>query len=471
MSSPGAQDTIAAIATPPGAGGIGIVRISGPCALPVLGAVFRRNSGSGAPFRPRFLHYGQALDAAGVPLDECLAVFMPGPQSFSGEDTAEIQCHGGRAVLEGVLEAVCRQGARLAAPGEFTRRALLNGRLDLSRAEAVGELIFAPTRQAARLARNKLAGGLGAPLEELRFRLDSLRVELCAALDFPAEEERHRQSFALPLEELRAALRALIRSGRNAALWRGGALAVLTGEVNAGKSSLFNALLGRTRALVSAEPGTTRDYLEESLELEGLPLRLADTAGLRPEGESPSALEEAGLQAGRELLLKADIILLLLEARPEYAAPGQALPQALLRLLPAQEREDAPVFLLLSKSDLCPDLSWPEEWGGLPCQAVSSRSGEGLERLRLRLRRTLLRGAGGVSCLEEAPPSLRQTLALEKALAELEDMGQAAPGEPVPEELLSLCLDRAAEFLAEVTGCSNSEELLDQVFAQFCIGK
>ncbi|MDR2502803.1 MAG: tRNA uridine-5-carboxymethylaminomethyl(34) synthesis GTPase MnmE [Deltaproteobacteria bacterium] len=442
---------------------MGIVRISGREALRILRAAFRpnrdgRGGGPVAAFAPRRLEYGWALDAAGCRLDEALAVYMPGPHSFTGEDSAEIHCHGGPVVLEAALASVCAHGARPAGPGEFTRRACLNGRLDLSRAEAVAEMITAPTLQGARLARNKLAGGLSVRLEELRRLLDRLRVLLYAALDFPDLSQEERGDFQPLLSRLRLGLRELALSHDQARIWREGALVVLVGPPNSGKSSLFNALLGRKRALVADLPGTTRDFIEEGLSLEGLPLRLADTAGLR---SSADALENAGMELTRSLMTRADIILLVMEA---CAAPEKLPP-------PADLPEGTPTLALLNKIDLFPDLrEWPVSVLGMPCLPVSAESGQGLETLRARLAHILTLPSAGLDLDQAAPPSLRQKYQLELALRELDQLEREA-AQKLPAEILSARLESAAGFLDEVMGISCPQEVLDQVFAGFCVGK
>lgn len=470
------NDTIAAIATAPGSGGIGIIRVSGPQALPLLKKIFSRN----IEFTPRRLEYGWALDAAGSPLDEVLAVFMPGPRTFSGEDTAEIHCHGGQAVLAAVLGAVFALGARPAGPGEFTRRAFLNGRLDLSQAEAVAEMIAAPTLQGVHLARNKLAGRLSAKLDELRRSLDWLRARLYLAIDFPDEAEEEDPERKLDREfqdrvaSLAADLDELLLAFERAGIWRQGALAALAGQVNVGKSSLLNALLGRRRALVSDRPGTTRDFIEESLNLGGLPLRLTDTAGLRL---SEDQLETEGMELARDIFERANAVLLLLEA-PQVAA--------ILRErdftdedLAGEEREvleqyAGKTFIILNKADLAPGFEFPASLLGCPCRAISAREGQGLDLLGAALREFILslNGAPGgePDFSAQAAPGQRQALILKNIRAELTTL-QREYAAHIPADLLSVRLDTAAAHLADLTGHSCTEDILDQVFSQFCIGK
>ena len=470
------NDTIAAIATAPGSGGIGIIRVSGPAALPILQTIFSRK----IEFAPRRLEYGWVLDAAGSPLDEVLAVFMPGPRTFSGEDTAEIHCHGGVAVLEAVLETVFSLGARPASPGEFTRRAFLNGRLDLSQAEAVAEMISAPTLQGVHLARNKLAGRLSAKLDELRRSLDWLRARLYLAIDFPdeAEEEdperRLDKEFQERVAQLVAALDELLLAYERAGIWRQGALAALAGQVNVGKSSLLNALLGRRRALVSDRPGTTRDFIEESLNLGGLPLRLTDTAGLR---SSDDQLETEGMELARDIFERANAVLLLLEA------PGIAeimRKRAVTRRdLAGEEREvldqyAGKTFIILNKADLAPGFEFPDNLLGCPCRPVSAREGLGLDQLGAALRAFILSKnglpGGEPDFSAQTAPGQRQALILKEMRAELTTL-QGEYAESIPADLLSVRLDTAAAHLADLTGHSGTEDILDQVFSNFCVGK
>ncbi|MDR1125548.1 MAG: tRNA uridine-5-carboxymethylaminomethyl(34) synthesis GTPase MnmE [Deltaproteobacteria bacterium] len=477
MASP---DTIAAIATAPGSGGIGIIRVSGPRALPILQKIFNRP----IEFAPRRLEYGWALDAAGSPLDEVLAVFMPGPRTFSGEDTAEIHCHGGAAVLEAVLGAVYALGARPAGAGEFTRRAFLNGRLDLSQAEAVAEMIAAPTLPGVHLARNKLAGRLSEKLDRLRRDLDWLRARLYLAIDFPdeAEEEdsapRLEREFQERAGRLVASLDELLLAYERAGIWRKGALAALAGQVNVGKSSLLNALLGRRRALVSDRPGTTRDFIEESLNLGGLPLRLTDTAGLRL---SDDQLETEGMELARDIFNQASVILMLLEA-PKAA--GILRSRAFTAAdLSAEEREildlygpAAPpnkIFIVLHKADLAPGFQPPEVLLGCPCLAVSARAGLGLDQLAAALRQFIMRRSGSGAepdFSDQVAPGQRQALILREMRTELTAL-QSEYADNIPADLLSVRLDTAAAHLADLTGHSCTEDILDQVFSKFCIGK
>ncbi len=479
------HDTIAAIATPPGLGGVAILRISGPDALVVLRVLFSpfKDDGTGAPFafRPRHMHYGQVRDSEGQPLDDVLAVYMPGPHSATGEDVGEVHCHGGMGITAALLEAALAAGARPAGPGEFTRRAFLNGRMDLTQAEAVAELINAPTREGARLAAAKLDGSLAREIKSLRGSLDALRIQITLAVDFPDEDAEllPRGPFTQTIRLGRELVRSLLAAFERARLWREGALAVLAGRVNVGKSSLLNALLGRPRAIVSDEPGTTRDYIEESVNIKGMPLRVVDTAGLREDG---GLVEAEGIRRTRGLASEADVLLFVTDARH---APGpdeydffrrhrDILSQGRLLLvlnkidaLPPEQAKIACTSLAAGAPD---DLAGPLR--DCPLFAVSARTGEGLENLADGMRLALT-GPGvvsGGSPASDIAPNLRQSQLLRKAGEELLALELALEAGHPP-DILGVHLEAAVACLDEVTGSTSNEELLDRIFSSFCIGK
>lgn len=483
------NDTIAAIATPPGLGGIAILRLSGPDARAVLSTLFlspeKSRTAEAFVFRPRHMHHGHALDRDGRSLDEVLAVYMPGPGTATGEDVGEIHCHGGAGVTAALLEAALAAGARLAGPGEFTRRAFLNGRLDLAQAEAVAELISAPTREGARLAAAKLDGSLSRAIADLRSSLDALRIQVTLAVDFPDEEAEllDREAFARTAGLGRERIRALLEAFERARLWREGALAVLAGKVNAGKSSLLNALLGRPRAIVSDKPGTTRDYIEESINLKGLPLRLTDTAGLREQSED---VESEGIRRTHGLAAEADILLLV----ADLGLPPGSDEYEFFRQHEQALRQQH-LLLVLNKTDLAPtgaveqwrrDLSdnAPESLDPAlrlcPCFPVSARTGEGLDALAEGMRQALTGSASGGTVSSplqtggDAAPNLRQSHLLRQADNELAALERALTDKHPP-DILSVHLEAAAACLDEVTGRTDNEELLDRIFSSFCIGK
>lgn len=463
--------TIAAIATAPGAGGIGIVRISGPQSREILSRMFSPTSAKFSGFRPWVLHRGRALDHEGAPLDDVLAVFMPGPRTFTGEDVAEIHCHGGPFIVQAILETALRLGARAAERGEFSRRAFVNGRMDLSQAEAVAELIAAPSREALRYSLNRLDGLLGRKVTALRRRLEELRVQMSLAVDFPDEEVEclAPEAFAAVVEDVAAAVRGLLTGQRRAQVMQQGAVVVLAGAVNAGKSSLLNVLLGRNRALVTDIPGTTRDFLEESCQLDGLPVRLTDTAGLR---ETDESVEEMGVALSRQKVRQADAILLLVDGGrlgPAGAAADICPDEAVREVL--EQAGDIPVLLVWNKVDLAEPAVWPPVWGhGRPCVRISASTGHNVDTLARRLRALLLDDGSHTPPSDGLAPNARQSLVLERALHELDALlADIAAGSPY--DCCSVRLDAAAALLGEVTGLDSPEEVLNRVFSSFCIGK
>ena len=461
------DDTIAAVATALGMGGIGIVRISGPQAKGILSRMFLPLSPRFSQFRPWTLHRGRMLDATGAAVDDVLAVFMPGPRTFTGEDVAEIQCHGGPAILRTALETVVALGGRLAERGEFSRRALLHGRMDLTQAEAVAEMIAAPGRDALRLGTAKLDGVLGQRVSALRARLEDLRLALCVAVDFPEEEVEclAPQAFAAVVDDVIRAVDALLQGRRRCRCWQEGVSVVLGGAVNAGKSSLLNALLGRSRALVTDIPGTTRDFLEEFVDIDGLPVRLTDTAGLRC---SEDAVERLGIARSRERLAAADIVLLVLDGSlgpRAFDALGEE-GEAVLR------QPGPPVLLVWNKTDLVPEPDIPASWreAAAGCVGVCARTGEGLEALTAAIRGLVLQWGGGEPRPGDVAPNVRQAAALERAREELALLGaDIAAG--FPYDVCAVRLDASVAVLGEITGADTPAQVLDRVFETFCIGK
>lgn len=468
------MSTIAAIATPPGKGAIAIVRLSGPDAKALLSRVFLPLSEKFENFVPRHLHRGRVLDWHGEAIDDVLAVYMPAPRTYTGEDIAEIQCHGSPLVAQAVLETMLRLGAEPAARGEFTRRAFLNGRMDLSQAEAVAELVAAPSREALRYGLNRLDGGLSRMVAALRDEIDALRCQLAVAVDFPEDEVEvfPRDAFESALAGIEEKIVRVLAGKRRGRLMQQGVTVVLAGAVNAGKSSLLNALLGRDRALVTDRPGTTRDFLEEYCEIEGLPVRLVDTAGLRA-ADAPCVdeIEALGIDRSREQVVGADAVLLVLDgARMGEAGlnacdcPDEATAEVL------EHAGQVPVIIVWNKCDVCRPASLPFSWAGdAPCCSVSARTGENLDVLTGLLRRILL-DEGSAPVEGGLVPNARQAIALEAALAELKALRQDIAGR-APSDCCSVRLDTLAAHLAEVAGLSSPSEVLDKIFSHFCIGK
>ncbi|MBI9080754.1 MAG: tRNA uridine-5-carboxymethylaminomethyl(34) synthesis GTPase MnmE [Pseudodesulfovibrio sp.] len=456
------KDTIAAIATPPGDGGVGIVRISGTDCRSIASAIFRPSNPTFSNFTPYTLHYGHIVGSDNRKLDDVLCAFMPGPRSYTGEDVVEINCHGGRAILGAVLEEILTRGARLAERGEFTYRAFMNGRMDLTQAEAVAEMIHAPTKAAMHLAQLKLSGLLGEKISSLRLELEHLRAELVVAVDFPDDEVECLSPDRLisTSAHVRAEIETLLSAVNRTKAWREGALVVLAGQVNAGKSSLMNALLGRNRAIVTDQPGTTRDYLEETINLEGLNIRLADTAGIR---QTDDAIEVAGLEKGRELMDQADLVLLLTDG----TAPMNDDTLSTAKILDTDK-----TLVVLNKSDLegfastngasLADL-------GFEFLDISAKTGHNITTLCARIRDRVLQGAGQPDP-DELAPNARQAQALRDSADELLSMEKDTET-GIPYDLLSVRLETACNVLSEITGTITSNEVLNSIFDSFCIGK
>jgi tRNA modification GTPase len=428
------RDTIAAIATPSGRGGVGIVRISGAEVPRIARAILGRLP------EPRQATFGAFAD-----IDEGIALYFPAPDSYTGEPVLELQGHGGPVVMQALLGACLDAGARLAEPGEFTRRAFLEGKLDLAQAEAVADLIDAASREAARSALRSLSGEFSAAIAALQAQLVELRVLTEALLDFPEEEldTLHRDDAAARLARVREALEEVLAKSRQGSLLRSGIHVVLAGPPNVGKSSLLNRLAGEERAIVTPIPGTTRDALREPIQIEGVPLMLVDTAGLRPAAD---VVERLGIERTRQELERADVVLLVGEAgAPAAAALGE---------LPAQHK-----IHVYNKVDLAPDFRAPA--GGV---AVSAKTGAGLERLR----KAILEAAGWSSAGESVYLARERHL---RALGRARQHLQAAERESRRWEFFAEELRLAHAALGEITGEFGADELLGEIFARFCIGK
>ncbi len=452
MDSPATRpaDTIAAIATAPGRGGIGVVRISGASlselALDLCGSVPTPRNAMFAPF----------LDAGGVAIDEGIALYFPAPASFTGEDVLELQGHGGPVVMQMLLERCLELGARLAEPGEFTRRAFLNGKLDLAQAESVADLIEASTAAAARSALRSLSGRFSEEIHRIVDALIDLRMLVEATLDFPEEEiEFLEQARALPrLEEIRQQLQDVLNRARQGALLRSGLNVVLVGEPNVGKSSLLNQLTGEDRAIVTEVAGTTRDALRETVQIEGIPLHIIDTAGLR---ETEDTVERIGIERTWREIERADVILRLVDARVETSASATEAIDA--RLPQAVER-----IIIANKIDLAGLEAGRVEKNGVVRLQVSAKKGAGMELVRAEL----LRIAGWQAHGEDVILARERHLhALRAALAHI---GTAA-GQSAALELFAEELRLAQDALGEITGEFSADDLLGVIFSRFCIGK
>lgn len=459
------DDTIVAAVTPPGRGGVGMVRLSGPDAKGIAASLFQSKKPGFTGFKPYRLHHGILHDQNGRPLDDVLAAYMPGPNSYTGEDVAEFSCHGSPAILRAVTAACLALGARHAEPGEFTRRAFLSGRMDLSQAQAVAELAASDTLAGASLALARLEGLMGKRVGELRAALEELRANVCLAVDFPEDEVEclDAASFRVRVDAVLQGLGRLSAAHARARPFREGALAALAGPVNAGKSSLFNALAGRERAIVCAAPGTTRDFLEEQIDLDGLPVRLVDTAGLR---ETFDPVEREGLKRARKLLEECGAALLVADGSQDFDPAAFEAQSGLAGIDPSK------VLAVVNKADLPRAAADPFDRFmrlGFETVRVSARTGEGLDDLCARLRSRLL-GGGGPPPESEPAPNDRELALIESARRELDALlGDLAAG--VPPDLLGVRLETACWHLSGITGEITPDEVLSAVFERFCIGK
>lgn len=461
MSDAG-NDTIAAIATAAG-GGIGIVRISGPDALAIAGRIFHGRAGRPLAATPPFrLFLGDVVEPVSrAAIDEALAVHMPAGRSYTGEPTVEIQAHGGRQVLDAVLQAALDAGARPAGPGEFTRRAFLSGRLDLTQAEAVAALVAAESEEQRRGALLQLHGGLGERIRPLRERLLDLASRVEAALDFEDDDCSTHLPEAAEIEALADDLLALASQSVDAPEGRGGVRVVFAGRPNTGKSSLFNYLLDKDRSIVSSLPGTTRDYVEERSAVGGVSVTLIDTAGFR---ESGDAIEAEGVRRSLDRLADADIIVLVQDG----SEPCHADDARLVELSAAR----TPI-VVVSKSD----LPVPPERRDTPSPRtdirvfrLSTLTGEGCASFAAALGsrcRSVLRPV----VTEAAAPSVRHRNALERAASHLGNAAAHARPDDGQLDRVSLELRAGLQALGEVTGESATDEIVDRIFSRFCIGK
>ena len=459
------MQTIAAVATASGPAGVAIVRISGPQALAVADRVVRC---AGAPpsQRPAGTFFHAAFidaTASGAGLDDGLVLIFRAPHSYTGEDAVELQGHGGGVVARQVLQAVFCAGAEPAAPGEFTRRAFLNGRLDLTQAEAVLDLIQAQTARAARAAREQADGGLRRRVEVLYERLTAVCADIEAMLDFEESDlpQRFLEQSAAEIGLLTVAIQTLMASWAEGHLLRDGLLVVIVGRVNAGKSSLLNALLGHQRAIVSADPGTTRDTIEAGYTLNGIPLRLVDTAGMR---QALNAVEREGIDRARHLVARADLILYVVDGS---APVGIADHEAVARL-PAERTvivvNKADLATCAASTQIAPILATPP---ATPVVRCSTKSTDGVQRVVRALQEKIEATTGlhtGVTINQ------RHRIELECAHTALE-AAVSLLGTAEHLVLAATPLRTAAEALGRMTGRVYSDDLLDTIFARFCVGK
>ena len=467
------MDTIAAIAAGGGApSAIGVVRISGPDCFAACGRVFR----SARPFEEleaRRMVLGEFLDREGRVLDRGLAVRFPGPRSYTGEDSAEFHCHGSPVVLREVLAALFAAGARQAGPGEFTKRAFLNGRLDLTQAEAVIDLIDAETAAAARNAAAQLDGGLRRALEPIQEALLDITSRFYAVVDYPDEDiqDAGPEEIAAALRQAEGALTALLSTCKRGRVLKRGVRTAIVGLPNAGKSSLLNALAGYERAIVTDIPGTTRDTVEESVLCGGVLLRLIDTAGLR---ETEDAVEKLGVERSRRAMEEAELILLVRDGAAEACPENRAHWEAEAVLLNQVARTGKPWLCIESKSDLTGPhafsvgLIQKDANNPAACLCVSSVTGYGLDKLENAV--AALFPAGDPGEAGSLLTDRRQEEAADRARAAVRRALEALENGLTPDAVLTDA-EEALDAIGELTGRTAKEEIVGRIFSRFCVGK
>lgn len=462
MNSSYQETTIAAISTPPGAGGIGSIRISGAQALSLLKTIFQPKNSS-CSYRSHQLYYGHIRQPdQGKILDEVLAVYMAAPNTYTREDVVEVHCHGSFLVLQNVLELILASGALLAAPGEFTKRAFLNGRIDLTQAEAVIDVLSAKTRKGVDLAQEQLSGALYRKIDPIRQSLVQMRAVIEVAIDFPDEDLEiidHSGLIVQLEQEVAGPLKKLLQSADRGRLYREGISLVIAGLPNVGKSSLLNTILQEERALVTSIPGTTRDSIEEVVDIKGMPVRIIDTAGIR---DDAGEVEELGIQRARELINKADLILFLIDGSRQLTDGD--------RTLYAQVKHK-PVLPVINKIDLCdspiPDLS---SFTGIgECVKISAKEQTGIEGLKQAVFDTVTSGneqweEGGCA------PNVRHKQALITAVEACDRVMSSLKG-GFTNDLIAVDLQECLDYLAVIVGETTTEDVLDVIFEQFCLGK
>jgi tRNA modification GTPase len=450
-------ETIAAIATAPGQSGVGIVRISGPRVRAIAQAML------GFTPKPRYAHYGPFLDQQNQVIDEGIGLFFPNPHSFTGEDVLELQGHGGTVILDLLLRTTCDLGARLARPGEFSERAFLNDKLDLAQAEAIADLIESSSEQAARCAVQSLQGAFSRRIDALVEAVTHLRIYVEAAIDFPEEEIDFLADgkVAGDLSELLQDLDHVLAEAQQGSILRDGMKVVIAGRPNAGKSSLLNALAGREAAIVTAVEGTTRDVLREHILIDGMPLHIIDTAGLR---DSPDEVEQIGIARAWDEIRQADRVLLMVDATTTEATDPHQLWPDFIDQLP----DNAPLTVIRNKVDLTGEtVGIKTAADTAPVIRIAAQSSQGLEDLRDHLKACM----GFASTNEGGFLARRRHLdALERAKASMLQGESQLQGYGAG-ELLAEDLRAAQDALGEITGAMTPDDLLGKIFSSFCIGK
>lgn len=455
------EPTIAAIATPPGAGGIGIIRISGPNSLGVLTRLFQPKT-SVTKLSSHRLYYGWIISPDNhKTVDEVLVTYMAAPHTYTREDVVEIHCHGSYIILQNILKLVNQSGARAAEPGEFTKRAFLNGRIDLTQAEAVIELLNAKTDKGLEIAVNQLQGNLHNEIQQVRDTLLSIKAIIEVAIDFPEDDvdilDPQRQKLNISNQAV-PPLENLINAADQGQIYREGISVVIIGRPNVGKSSLLNALLKKDRAIVTEVPGTTRDTIEEYINIEGMPVKIIDTAGIR---DGVSSVEQIGIERSREKLAQADLVLLMVDS-------SVALQQedfALYKNMPAKQ-----MLVVANKKDLSGAKTVQEYFPGQKVINISAKTGAGIKDLEESIFSLVTGDSSGWDPGQSSIPNVRHQSSLKNSLAACHSIISGLDNN-LPADLLAIELQTALDYLGDIIGYTTTEDVLDKIFAEFCIGK
>ena len=453
------EDSIAAISTPVGEGGLAVIRISGPRALAIADALFVSAAGRPSTYPSHTIHFGRITGDQQQTLDEVLLTVMRSPRTYTTEDLVEINCHGGRQIARCILAQCLRHGARLADPGEFTKRAFLNGRIDLTQAEAVMDVISAKTDRAHAVAEHALEGRLSRAMEGIRQQLLAGLAHIEAHIDFPDEDisPATREQLAADLEQIIAAMSNLLATAKEGKILRDGISIAIFGRPNVGKSSLMNALLGEERSIVTAIPGTTRDTVEESANIRGIPIRFTDTAGIRkPRGK----VEKLGVERSHNSLNISDICIHILDSSKPLSPVDIEL---------AKRYDGKQVIRLLNKIDLPRKLILPPQLQHTNVLEVSALNGQGVEQLKDRIEHELLKTSITAADFEIAVNE-RQADALQRSIKEL-NSGLRDLRSNVNIELVAQQIRIGFSVIGEIVGKTTTEDLLDSIFSTFCIGK
>lgn len=458
---PSEFDTIAAISTPLGEGGIGIIRISGKDAIKIADKIFHSPKGLKlADVKTHTIHYGFIVNPqTGEKIDEVLVTVMRAPHTYTREDTVEINCHGGYITLKKILNLVLLHGARLAEPGEFTKRAFLRGRIDLSQAESVIDLIKAKTEQAQKIALDHLSGKLSEKINELRDAITKVCAHVEAYIDFPEEDidGLTQEQIQSEINRVKEEIKKLIEGYEEGKIYREGLRAAIVGKPNVGKSSLLNALLMKDRAIVTEIPGTTRDIIEEYVNIKGIPLQIVDTAGIR---EAHDLVEAEGIKRSLKAVELAEIILLVLDS----SKPIDSLDEEIINKIIHKK-----VIVVINKKDIkSREFQLPESLKDKPAVEISALKGEGIEELKELIFNTTITGKyeqEGVVVTK-----LRHKIALDNALEALDNALQTFEKKE-PLEITAMFLREALNCLGQIVGVVTTEDILNIIFSEFCIGK